>query len=59
MEARGRHSTRWDSGLTDGLGNEKKAVSTPGVRMTDEDDGKELDAESRAATGAIVKETTR
>ena len=31
-----------------GLGNESEAVSTPGVRMTDEDDGKELDAESRA-----------
>ena len=29
-----------------GLGNESKAVSTLGVRMTDEDDGKELDAES-------------
>ena len=31
-----------------GLNNESKAVSTPGVRMTDEDDGKELDAENRA-----------
>ena len=31
-----------------GLGNESKAVRTPGVRMTDEDDGKELDAENRA-----------
>ena len=31
-----------------GLGDESKAVSTPGVRMTDEDDGKECDAESRA-----------
>ena len=31
-----------------GLGNESKAVSTPGVRTTDEDDGEELDAESRA-----------
>ena len=31
-----------------GLGNESEAVSTAGVRMTDEDDGKELDAESRA-----------
>ena len=29
-----------------GLGNESKAVSTLGVRMTHEDDGKELDAES-------------
>ena len=31
-----------------GLGDESEAVSTPGVRMTDEDDGKECDAESRA-----------
>ena len=31
-----------------GLNNESKAVSTPGVRMTDEDDGKGLDAENRA-----------
>ena len=31
-----------------GLNNESQAVSTPGVRMTDEDDGKELDAENRA-----------
>ena len=31
-----------------GLGNESEGVSTPGVRMTDEDDGKELDAESPA-----------
>ena len=31
-----------------GLNNESKAVSTPAVRMTDEDDGKELDAENRA-----------
>ena len=31
-----------------GLGDESKAVSTPGVRMTDEDDCKEPDAESRA-----------
>ena len=31
-----------------GLGNESKAVSTPRVRMTDEDDGKEPDTESRA-----------
>ena len=31
-----------------GLNNESKAVSTLGVRMTDEDDGKELDAENRA-----------
>ena len=31
-----------------GLNNESKAVSTPGVMMTDEDDGKELDAENRA-----------
>ena len=31
-----------------GLNNESKAVSTPGIRMTDEDDGKELDAEYRA-----------
>ena len=31
-----------------GLNNESKAVSTPDVRMTDEDDGKELDAENRA-----------
>ena len=32
-----------------GLSNESKAVSTPGVR-TDEEDGKELDAESRSWT---------
>ena len=31
-----------------GLNNESKAVSTPGVRKTDEADGKELDAENRA-----------
>ena len=31
-----------------GLSNESKAVSTLGVRTTDEDDGKELDAENRA-----------
>ena len=31
-----------------GLSNESKAVSTPGVRTTDEEDGKELDAEGRA-----------
>ena len=31
-----------------GLGDECKTVSTPGVRTTDEDDGKELDAQSRA-----------
>ena len=31
-----------------GLRNESKAVSTPGVWMTDEEDGKELDAEGRA-----------
>ena len=31
-----------------GLGDESKAVSTHGVRTTDEDDGRELDAASRA-----------
>ena len=31
-----------------GLGDESKAVSTLGMRMTDEDDGKECDAESHA-----------
>ena len=31
-----------------GLSNESKAVSTPGVRTTDEEDGKELGAEDRA-----------
>ena len=31
-----------------GLSNESKAVSTPGVRTTDEEDGKELGAEGRA-----------
>ena len=31
-----------------GLRNESKAVSTPGVWMTDEEDGKELDAGGRA-----------
>ena len=31
-----------------GLCSESKAVSTPGVRTTDEEDGKELDAEDRA-----------
>ena len=30
------------------LGNESKAVSIPGVRMTSKEDGKELDAEKRA-----------
>ena len=30
------------------LSNESKAVSTPGVRTTDEEDGKELGAEDRA-----------
>ena len=31
-----------------GLSNESKAVSTPGVRTSDEEDGRELDAEVRA-----------
>ena len=31
-----------------GLSNESKAVSTPGVRTTDEEDGKELGADGRA-----------
>ena len=31
-----------------GLCSESKAVSTPGVRRTDEEDGKELGAEDRA-----------
>ena len=31
-----------------GLNNESKAVSTPAMRTTDEEDGKELDAEDRA-----------
>ena len=31
-----------------GVSNESKAVSTPGVRRTDEEDGKELGAEDRA-----------
>ena len=31
-----------------GLSNESKAVSTPGVRTTEEEDGKELGAEDRA-----------
>ena len=31
-----------------GLSNESKAVITPGVRTTDEEDGKEIDAEGRA-----------
>ena len=31
-----------------GLSNESKAVSTPDVRTTDEEDGKELDADGRA-----------
>ena len=31
-----------------GLSSESKAVSTPGVRTTHEEDGKELDAEGRA-----------
>ena len=30
-----------------GLSNESKAVSTPGVRTTDEEDGKELGVEDR------------
>ena len=30
------------------LSNESKSVSTPGVRTTEEEDGKELDAEGRA-----------
>ena len=44
-EARGRPPTR---GNPMGLSNESKAVSTPGVRTTDEEDSKELDAEGRA-----------
>ena len=31
-----------------GLSNESKAVSTAGVRTTNDEDGKELDAEGRA-----------
>ena len=31
-----------------GLSNESKPVSTSGVRTSDEEDGKELDAEGRA-----------
>ena len=31
-----------------GLSNESKALNTPGVRTTDEEDGKELGAEDRA-----------
>ena len=39
-----------------GLSNESKAVSTPGVRTTDEDDGKELDAENHMqALGRLVR----
>ena len=45
---RGRPSTCRDPGVAVGLNNESKAVSTPGVRMTDEDDGKEVDAVNRA-----------
>ena len=44
MEARGRHVEILVSQM--GLGDECKAVSTLGVRMTDEDDGKECDAGS-------------
>ena len=35
-----------------GLGNESKTLSTLGVRMTDEEDGQELDAENRACYGS-------
>ena len=38
-----------------GLSNESKAVSTPRVRTTDEDDGKELDAENRACYRSWTK----
>ena len=48
MGDRSRHSTRGNPGVTDGTSNESKAVSTHGVRTTDEEDGKELDAEGRA-----------
>ena len=34
-----------------GMSNESKAVSTLGVRTTDEEDGKELGAEDRACCG--------
>ena len=46
LEAGPRHNEILISHM--GLGNERKAVSALGVRMTDEDDGKECDAESRA-----------
>ena len=36
------------------LSNESKAVSTPGVRTTDEEDGKELGAEDRACYRSCV-----
>ena len=37
-----------------GLSNESKAVSTPGARTTDEEDGKELGAEDRACYRSCV-----
>ena len=46
LEADPRHDEILVSQM--GLGNESKAVSTPGVRMMDEDDGKELESEGRA-----------
>ena len=46
IEADPRHVKILESQM--GLNNESKAVSTPGVRMTDEDDGKEFDCENCA-----------
>ena len=46
LEADPRHVEILESQM--GLSNESKAVSTPGVRTTHEEDGKELDAEGRA-----------
>ena len=46
LEANPRHVENLLSQM--GLSNESKAVSTPGVRSTDEEDDKERDAEGRA-----------
>ena len=52
QETRGRSTNDvedWAATLSQvGLSNESKALSTPGVRTTGEEDGKELDAEDRA-----------
>ena len=48
MGARDRSSIRRNLSVTEGLRSESKAVSTSGKLTTDEEDGKEVDAEDRA-----------